>query len=178
MLLDGLRVATGIGLDACKVVLDARFETARIRSRQIHGSIRGSSPWLPGSLPPRTRRGNVGVDIPIRSVYSEESGTLQQLQMSYGAELFRRRPCLAAYNLLPAVTERKKRKKMYQNWRTSAAGGATLVLLGAKVIGPKFGIEIDVLMFSIGVLAIGQIVGADAAAVLRVRRILDDTEER
>jgi len=67
---------------------------------------------------------------------------------------------------------------MLQNWRTTAAGGATLVLLGAKVVAPKFGLEIDVLMFAIGVLAIGQIFGADAAAVLRVRRILDDTEKR
>jgi len=64
------------------------------------------------------------------------------------------------------------------NWRTSACGCATLLLLAAKVIGPRFGFELDFLMFAVGVLAIGQIFGADASAVLHVRQILDDFTKR
>jgi hypothetical protein len=64
------------------------------------------------------------------------------------------------------------------SWRTSACGCATLLLLGAKVIAPKFGFDLDILMFAVGVLAIGQIFGADASAVLHVRQLVDDVTRR
>lgn len=74
--------------------------------------------------------------------------------------------------MIPTLLERLLGK----NYRTTCFGISTLILLGASVLGPRYGIEVDFTRLCIGILALSAIYQADASTVLNVRKFLEEAK--
>ncbi len=64
-----------------------------------------------------------------------------------------------------------------ESWRTTCFGLSGLVCVIGAVIAPKWGLQVDFLYVAVAVLCLGQIFGADASAILNVRKYLDEAKK-